>query len=116
MQNRQTALEAAKRCAEGFLNGTLDWYTTQEYRDMLEASKKKSTIPNHILKVYMDSLIEKNECCPVTLMPLTKETICLTKCGHAFSRLSAKHWIQDAHSCPVCREPVSEHDLQVYCP
>lgn len=109
-QERQTVLDATKRCAEAFLSGSLDWYTTQEYSNMLAASRKNT------LRMRMDRLIENKECCPISFMPLTRETICITKCGHSFSHLLMQHWIQGAHSCPVCREPVSKHDLQVYYP
>jgi len=78
--------------------------------------KEFLTIPQSIINGYIETLLAKQEICPISLILLTKDTICITKCGHAFSHLSMKHWIQDAHSCPVCREPVSEHELQVYCP
>ncbi len=69
-------------------------------------------IPQHIVNTYIDSLIARNETCPISMAELTRETACLTPCGHLSARHEAERWIRDAHSCPVCRSPCSVAGLQ----
>jgi len=69
------------------------------------------TMPQHIVNAYLERLIQAHELCPISLEPLQRETAVLTPCGHGVSRREAERWIQDAHSCPVCREACSLAEL-----
>lgn len=69
-------------------------------------------IPQHILNTYIQTLLDKEENCPVEMMPLTKESVRITPCGHALSVSAAECWIAYKHSCPVCREECSLVELQ----
>jgi hypothetical protein len=80
----------------------------------IKTNTSSSIIPQHIVNQYIEGLVAKKEACPITMNELQKNTTCITPCGHAMTHSSAKHWIQDAHSCPVCRLPVSESQLQVW--
>ncbi len=68
-------------------------------------------MPQHIVNAYIDTLIGRGDTCPISMNPLTREAACLTPCGHAVSRHEATRWIQDAHSCPVCRSQCSVEAL-----
>jgi hypothetical protein len=72
------------------------------------------SMPQHIVNAYIDTLIQRNEACPISMNPLTRETACLTPCGHVASHHEATRWIQDAHSCPVCRSSCSVGNLQMW--
>ena len=80
----------------------LDEY--QRYRFNLFPIKNISIIPEHIAKVYIQSLIDKGECCPISLEPFKINNIFLTSCGHALSQLSADLWFAKNKTCPVCRD------------
>ncbi len=69
-------------------------------------------IPQHIVNTYIEAMVEKQEQCPIEMTVLTKETTVLTPCGHGLSAAAAECWIQDAHSCPVCRLACSVIELQ----
>lgn len=69
-------------------------------------------IPQHIVNTYIETMIEKQEQCPIEMTLLTKETAVLTPCGHGLSAAAAECWIRDAHSCPVCRLACSVVQLQ----
>lgn len=73
-----------------------------------------STIPQHIVNLYIEGIVAKKELCPITINELQKHTTCITPCGHAMTHSSMKHWLQGGNSCPVCRLPVSETQLQVW--
>jgi hypothetical protein len=69
-------------------------------------------IPQHILNTYIQTLVDKQENCPIEMTPLTKETARITPCGHSMSASAAEYWIAYKHSCPVCREQCSVAELQ----
>ena len=73
---------------------------------------EKGKVPQHILNVYIQSLLDKEENCPIQMVPLTKETVRITPCGHAMSASAAEYWITYKHSCPVCRQNCSVEELQ----
>ena len=62
-----------------------------------------SKIPEHIMAVYIQSLLDKKEVCPITMEPLQKESLHITSCGHAMSKAAATRWFAQKDSCPVCR-------------
>uniref|UniRef100_A0A6C0HER9 RING-type domain-containing protein n=1 Tax=viral metagenome TaxID=1070528 RepID=A0A6C0HER9_9ZZZZ len=78
-----------------------DDYTS--YRFNLFPSINKSVIPVHIMKVYIQSLIDKGETCPISLESFEIDKTCITSCGHALSKSSAETWFLKNTSCPVCR-------------
>lgn len=81
-------------------------------RDPTTPAQPSSGIPQHIVNTYIDSLLANHETCPISMAELTRETACLTPCGHLSARHEAERWIRDAHSCPVCRSPCSVAGLQ----
>jgi hypothetical protein len=58
----------------------------------------------------IQDLIDKNESCPVSMIPLTRYNTRITSCGHAFSS-SVEKWISEKGSCPVCRAAQSMETL-----
>jgi hypothetical protein len=38
----------------------------------------------------------------------------MTPCGHAMTYVSAKEWVRNAHSCPVCRAPLELEQMQCW--
>lgn len=72
------------------------------------------SMPQHIVNSYIEISIAREETCPISMAPLTRETASLTPCGHLCARHEAEHWIQGAHSCPVCRSPCSVAQLLVW--
>ena len=74
--------------------------------------QQTTTMPQHIVNSYIEMSISREETCPISMAPLSRETACLTPCGHLSARHEAERWIQGAHSCPVCRSPCSVAGLQ----
>ena len=55
-----------------------------------------------VTNIRIQALIDKNESCPVSMIPLTRCNTILTSCNHAFSK-NVEKWISEKGSCPVCR-------------
>lgn len=70
------------------------------------------SLPQHIINIVIERAIEKGEKCPITLEILSKQSMVVTPCGHGLDNSSAKCWIVKEKSCPVCRQPCSEAQLQ----
>ena len=73
-----------------------------------------STIPPHIVNIYIQSLLDKKDACPITMEPFEKTTTCITSCGHALSKTGAYKWISEKKSCPVCRTPCDVNNLATW--
>ncbi len=73
-------------------------------------------LPQRIVNACIEGMLARGETCPIEMEQLTKETACLTPCGHTMTLSSAECWIRDAHSCPVCRAPVELPQLQRWLP
>jgi hypothetical protein len=76
-------------------------------------AQAQPTMPQHIANAYIDSLIASGTLCPIAQEPLTRDTACLTPCGHVYSFDEVARWIQGGHSCcPECRASCSVAQLQ----
>lgn len=62
-----------------------------------------SKIPDHIIEIYIQNLLDKKEVCPITMEPLQRDSLHITSCGHAMSKGAAERWLNQKNSCPVCR-------------
>ena len=76
--------------------------------DPIEVKVVEPTIPEHILKIYIQTLLDKKEICPITMEPLQRESLHITSCGHAMSKAAATRWFAQKDSCPVCRAAVKQ--------
>ena len=45
----------------------------------------------------------KDSCCPITMEPFNKMTLCLTPCGHGIKHSAMLEWLQTREQCPMCR-------------
>lgn len=129
-QRREVALALAETVAEEFLTGSRvvvpPLFTRGEPPARIEQEQhaprrgqRESTqtivtasLPQHIVNSYIQSLLDKHEVCPITMEPFAQDSVVITPCGHAVSQDAAVHWIQDAHSCPVCRKACTIASLQ----
>jgi hypothetical protein len=66
-------------------------------------------IPPHIVRGFVESAIQKNEVCPITLDPLVIGQIAMTSCGHLFERQSLMNMLNSA--CPTCRVVIQKEEL-----
>jgi hypothetical protein len=71
-------------------------------------------IPAHILRIFMDSAIEKKDQCPIEMEPFTKESIACTPCGHLFNRGALARSINSSNTCPTCRAPIYQGQNYFY--
>ena len=71
-------------------------------------------IPAHILRIFMDSAIEKQDQCPIEMEPFTKQTIACTPCGHLFNRAALARSINSSNTCPTCRAPIYQGQNYFY--
>jgi len=75
-----------------------------------QQQKQSMTLPVHVLRCFMDSAIQRGDTCPITLEPLTKESIAYTSCGHLFDHAS----IMQCARCPTCRASLGPADIRTY--
>jgi hypothetical protein len=78
----------------------------ESYRFNLCPPKNNIKIPDHIAKVYIQSLIDNGDYCPISMEPFNINKTFLTSCGHALSQSSAELWFVKNNTCPVCRETI----------
>lgn len=64
----------------------------------------KKGLPQHVSNIVLADAISKNEICPISNDPITKEDGCVTSCGHVFSKSSLDHWFKIKDECPVCKQ------------
>jgi hypothetical protein len=69
-------------------------------------------LPQRIVNGFIEGIVARGETCPIEMTELTKETACVTPCGHTMTFDAAECWIRGAHSCPVCRAPLELRHLQ----
>jgi hypothetical protein len=80
-------------------------------RASVPISQPTGKIPNHILRVYLQDAITRNEICPVTMEPLTMNAG-VTSCGHLFNKDAVLMAVRQLGSCPTCRAAVRVEDIQ----
>jgi hypothetical protein len=64
----------------------------------------RKALPQHVANIVLDDAISKNEICPISNEPITKETGSVTSCGHVFCKESIDHWLSIKNECPVCKQ------------
>ena len=84
---------------------------TAKYWHFSVSCPTKIDVPKHVLHTYMESAIEKNTACPITLEPLTKDTVAYTVCGHLFQREAINMAVRGAGKCPTCRAVLGLADI-----
>lgn len=78
----------------------------------IQVRSVQPTMPQHVVNAFINSEIAAGRVCPISQEPLTRDTACLTPCGHVYSFDEVARWIQGAHSCPDCRAAVEVGQLQ----
>ena len=63
-----------------------------------------SSIPRHILQLYINKMIQEGYECPITFEPITKETVVCTPCGHLFTKNGISQLL--VKKCPTCRAEI----------
>jgi hypothetical protein len=64
-------------------------------------------LPTYVKTLLIDNAISKEECCPITMEPISKETASVTTCFHVFETSSIETWLNDEKNnskCPVCKQ------------
>lgn len=63
----------------------------------------KATKP-HIVAVMLRDAIAEKKMCPITLDPITLDSVCVAPCYHCFTKEAIEEWLQTHTTCPECRE------------
>jgi len=71
----------------------------------------KIAVPKHVLHAFIECSIEKKTACPITLEPLTKDTVAYTACGHLFQREAIDIAVRGSGKCPTCRAVLGLADI-----
>lgn len=67
-------------------------------------SNNRKGLPQHVANIVLADAISKNEICPISSEPITKETGTVTSCGHVFCKDSIDQWLSIKNECPVCKQ------------
>ena len=70
-------------------------------------------IPSHILRCFVESAIQKNEVCPITLDALVMGNVAMTSCGHLFEKEALSSSLSTSNVCPTCRADVKQGDIVI---
>jgi hypothetical protein len=71
----------------------------------------RPSLPVHVLHTFMETAIQKEETCPVSMDTLTRENIAYTKCGHLFTHEAIMQCIAASGTCPNCRGRLEKEDV-----
>ena len=72
----------------------------------------------HVCKIcslfdcFVESAIQKQDVCPITMEPLKKGSIGCLPCGHLFDKDALLSALIISKKCPTCRQACSEEDVQ----
>ena len=77
-------------------------------------ARNQESLPQYILNGYIENMVTKKETCPILMTELALDTTCITPCGHAMSKEGLDSWFQTSQTCPVCRTPFSQDQLQIW--
>lgn len=77
-------------------------------------ARNQQGLPQYILNGYIENMITKKETCPILMTELALDTTCITPCGHAMSKEGLDSWFQTSQTCPVCRTPFLQDQLQIW--
>lgn len=68
---------------------------------------RATRMPQHVVKLVIAEAIRKKESCPISCDDITEENATVTSCGHVFTRIAIKTWLETPSSknlCPVCKQ------------
>jgi len=71
-------------------------------------------IPTHVFRKFVESAVREKDECPITMDPLTYESVGCPPCGHLFNKDALKESLQQSGCCPSCRSPASPDAIQSY--
>ena len=71
-------------------------------------------IPVFVFHSFVTNAIEKKECCPITLEPLSKVNVGCAPCGHLFEKEALKTALKTHGKCPACRQEAKVEDIQTW--
>lgn len=74
--------------------------------------RKKKSIPPHVFKILVETMVTRKEVCPISMEPLQLETTAGLPCGHLFEESSLIQALERKMACPICRESVLKEDIQ----
>lgn len=69
-------------------------------------------IPHHVLKIFIENAISKNEQCSISMEDITLENAAYLPCGHLFTIDSIKKAVEISEKCPNCRKKVRNEQIQ----
>jgi hypothetical protein len=93
-------------------NIRLEQYVHELQEQLNQRSQLARKYPQHVVNCLIETAVAQGKECPILFEPLQKETAALTPCGHILLYPAAVRCSQDAHSCPECRSPMEEAQLQ----
>lgn len=70
---------------------------------VLAARARLPTKP-HIVALMLREAIAEKKSCPISMDPITLDSVCVAPCYHCFTKESIEQWLQKNTTCPECRE------------
>jgi hypothetical protein len=67
-------------------------------------------MPQHVVKLVIAEAIRKKEYCPISCDHITEKNAIVTSCGHVFTKIAIKTWLETPSSknlCPICKQECS---------
>ena len=84
----------------------------QAYQLFLEYQAPRVCLnPGDEIDTYLKT--HEEDVCPITMNPFTKDTVCITPCGHGVTYEAMCKWLETKKACPLCRNHCLKQDLIV---
>jgi hypothetical protein len=65
-----------------------------------------ASLPPHIVQILLEKAEAEETLCPITASPITVASGTVTSCGHIFDREGLETWLEQADTCPECRNRI----------
>jgi hypothetical protein len=78
----------------------------------VEAPTIETRLPQFVINELIEGIVARNLDCPILIERLTRESTRILPCCHAISAEAVLHYSDGIHSCPQCRKPFRNLQLQ----
>lgn len=110
---RASKADKLGRWMQDIRSGT--WNRILEHVSLLFKNRPvRYKIPEHVYRVYVDTILSKGYKCPLTddILSSSSSSISGTPCGHLFESCALQDCLTMLEKCPVCSSPVVLDDVQ----
>ena len=74
--------------------------------EVVTPPRSTASLPPHIVQILLEKAEAEETLCPIMASPITVASGTVTSCGHIFDRVGLETWLEQADTCPECRNRI----------